>query len=51
MQSLGLLDRDLIIAQGTNIGRKGRVFVRRDEAERVLIGGQSHAFIDGELML
>ena len=51
MQSLGLLDRDLIIAQGTTIGRKGRVFIRRDEAERVLIGGQSHALIVGELML
>lgn len=51
MQSIGELERDLIIAQGTCIGRKGRVYIRRDEADRILIGGQSHILIDGELTL
>ena len=51
MQSMGELDRDLIISQGTCINRQGRVYIRRGEAERILIGGQSHVLIDGELML
>ncbi|ASJ73233.1 Trans-2,3-dihydro-3-hydroxyanthranilate isomerase [Granulosicoccus antarcticus IMCC3135] len=51
MQSIGELERDLIIAQGTSIDRQGRVYIRRGEAGRVLIGGQSHVLIDGELTL
>ena len=51
MQSIGELDRDLIISQGTCIGRQGRVYIRRGKADRVLIGGQSHVLIDGEMTL
>lgn len=51
MQSTGELDRDLIIAQGTCIGRQGRVYIHRGESNRVLIGGQSHILIDGDLSL
>lgn len=51
MHSVGELDRDLIIAQGTCIGRHGRVYIHRGEADRILIGGQSHVLIDGELTL
>ena len=45
----GRLDRDMIIAQGTCLGREGRVFVRRDtaDADRVLIGGHALIVIDG----
>lgn len=49
MWSEGRLTRDLVIAQGTCLGRTGRVFVGapRDGSGRVLIGGQSHVVIDG----
>lgn len=40
------------IAQGTCIGRLGRVFIHRDAADgRIWIGGQSHILIDGTLVL
>ena len=51
MQLMGEFDRDLIIAQGTSICRQARGCIRRGEANRVLIGGQSHVLIDGELTL
>lgn len=53
MWSEGRLNRDLVIAQGTCIGRKGRVFVRLDttQAERVLIGGHSMVVIDGTVRI
>lgn len=51
MQSIGELDRNLIISQGSCIGRQGRVYIRRGEADRVLIGGHSHVLIEGELTL
>lgn len=53
MWSDGRLDRDLVIGQGTCIGRKGRVFVRRDasDVDRVLIGGHSIIVIDGTVRI
>lgn len=53
MWSEGRLTRDLTIAQGTCLGRSGRVFVRapRDGSDRVLIGGHSHIVIDGTVTL
>ncbi len=49
----GRLNEDLIISQGTTIGRLGRVFIRPDlEIEgRVLIGGHTHILIEGSLTL
>ena len=53
MWSEGRLDRDLVIAQGTCLGRAGRVFVGapREGSDRVLIGGHSHIVIDGTVTL
>jgi len=53
LHSLGRLSSDLVIAQGTQINRDGRVYVQPDTAEdgRVLIGGQSHILIDGQVTL
>lgn len=53
MWSEGRLDRDLVIAQGTCLGRAGRVFVGAplEGSDRVLIGGHSHIVIDGTVTL
>ncbi len=53
MLSRATLQRSLVIAQGSCIGRCGRVFVTPDSAieGRVLIGGQSHILIEGTLTL
>jgi PhzF family phenazine biosynthesis protein len=47
------LPSSLTIAQGTRVGREGRVCIRRDPADatRVLIGGESRVLIDGSLTL
>ena len=49
MASEGRLSRDLTIAQGTKLGREGRVFVRRatDGSGQVLIGGESRIVVTG----
>lgn len=49
----GDLDRDLIIAQGTVIGRSGRVHIRRGstDPDRILIGGETQILIQGHLEL
>ena len=47
------LPSSLTIAQGTRIGREGRVRIRRDPSDvgRVLIGGESQILIEGTLDL
>lgn len=48
----GRLEQDLLIAQGTRIGRNGRVFVsRKNASDDILIGGQSHILIRGEVSI
>lgn len=49
----GRLREDLVIAQGTNINRHGRIFIHADPDEkgRILIGGQTHILIEGILTL
>ena len=53
LYSMGRLQRDLIIAQGTNINRHGRVYIRPDSEHPgvVRIGGQSHILIEGTVLL
>jgi len=51
MAEEGRLDRELVIAQGTVIGRFGRVYVRAEGDGRILIGGDVQVLIDGELRL
>ena len=50
MQSDGRLDRPLLVAQGTAIGRLGRVHIR-PEGEKVLIGGTANVMIEGVVRL
>ena len=52
MQGDGRLTGPITVAQGTNIGRKGRVSVRPGKAPNsILIGGQTHILIDGTVSL
>ena len=41
----------VIVAQGTCIGREGRLFIRRDDAGTVWVGGQTSILIEGTLTL
>lgn len=50
MQAEGRLDRPLTVAQGTAIGRSGRVYVR-PESPTIWIGGQTHVLIEGSVTL
>ncbi|MCR9109047.1 PhzF family phenazine biosynthesis protein [Marivita sp. XM-24bin2] len=49
----GRLIKSLLIAQGTKMGRVGRVFVGAPSlgSDRVTIGGHAHVVIDGEVFL
>ena len=51
--ALGELTEDAVIAQGTSIGRRGRVHVRPDAevAGRVRIGGDVHVLVEGTVRL
>jgi len=53
LHSLGRLTSNLVVAQGTNIDRLGRVYIQPDATQdgRVLIGGHSHVLIDGHVQL
>ena len=51
MQSQGRLASPYLAAQGTSIGRVGRVTVRPDASGTAWIGGQVHILIDGQLNL
>ena len=51
-ESRNQLPDEMVIAQGTVINRKGRVYVSRDiKNHRVLIGGHSHILIEGSVQL
>lgn len=51
MQSQGRLKSPYLAAQGTSIGRVGRVTVRPDASGTAWIGGQVHILIEGHLNL
>ncbi len=51
LQARDLLERPLVIAQGTQIGRHGRVYVEPKPDGNIAIGGQTHILIDGTVFL
>lgn len=53
MHAEGRLNGNIVIAQGTNIGRHGRVYVTPDPDVngRILIGGETRILIEGVLTL
>jgi len=46
----GLLSGPVVVAQGTAIGRTGRVYIRPD-GDRILIGGDTEILIEGTISL
>lgn len=50
MQSNGQLESAITVAQGTNINRHGRVSIK-PSGNQVLIGGDTHILIDGQVSL
>ena len=51
LQAEGRLPRSVMVAQGTNIRRHGRVSIRPVDSTNVMIGGQTHILIEGSLRL
>ena len=51
MYEAGRWQGPVIIAQGTCLGRVGRVFIRRDDTGTVWVGGQTSILIEGTLTL
>lgn len=53
LYSLGELERDIVVAQGTAIDRTGRVYIQPDPhvAGRVYIGGETNILIEGTVEL
>lgn len=51
MQGSGRLNKPYIVAQGTSIGRSGRVMVRPGQDDVVWVGGQVHIVIEGHVSI
>lgn len=51
LQTEGRLQQAVTVAQGTSIGRHGRVAIEPLDRHNVSIGGQTHILIDGEISL
>jgi PhzF family phenazine biosynthesis protein len=45
----GVIEEDYIAAQGTCLGRDGRIHLTRDMAGRVWVGGNTHTQVEGRL--
>ena len=50
LREAGLLEEPLTISQGTSIGRHGRVYISPSD-DRILIGGDTHILIEGNVTL
>ncbi len=53
MSAEGRFNSDLVVAQGTRINRRGRIYIKPDPDNhgRVFIGGETHILIEGTLTL
>jgi predicted PhzF superfamily epimerase YddE/YHI9 len=47
----GHAPRSYVAAQGTCIGREGRVYIEQDDSGQVWVGGDSVTFVDGSVLL
>ena len=47
----GVAERDYVAAQGTRLGRQGRIHLGRDAAGQVWVGGETRTHVTGELQL
>ncbi len=51
LQVEGRLQKAICIAQGTRIGRHGRVFIDALDQQNVCVGGQTHILVEGNVLL
>lgn len=45
----GVVKQDYIAAQGTRLGRNGRIYLTRDNAGQIWVGGETHTHVEGRL--
>jgi PhzF family phenazine biosynthesis protein len=45
----GVAERDYVAAQGTRLGRNGRIYVNRDGAGQIWVGGETYMHVEGRL--
>lgn len=45
----GVVDDDYVAAQGTRLGRHGRIHLTRDEAGQIWVGGKTRTNVEGRL--
>lgn len=46
----GVVKEDYVAAQGTCLGRKGRVYLHRGSGGQIWVGGQTHTHVEGRLL-
>ncbi|WP_268812417.1 PhzF family phenazine biosynthesis protein [Sphingobium yanoikuyae] len=45
----GVAERNYVAAQGTCIGRSGRIYLTRDDADQIWVGGETRTYVEGRL--
>ncbi len=45
----GIVAEDYVVAQGTRLGRRGRVYLTRDDAGQIWVGGETRTHVEGRL--
>lgn len=45
----GVVDEDYVAAQGTYLGRHGRIYLTRDDAGQIWVGGETRTHVEGRL--
>lgn len=46
----GVTKGDYVVAQGTRLGRHGRVYLHRDRSGQIWVGGQTQTHVEGRLL-
>ncbi|MGV2068524.1 PhzF family phenazine biosynthesis protein [Agrobacterium sp. 22-226-1] len=45
----GVVGEDYVAAQGTRLGRHGRIYLTRDDAGQIWVGGETRTHVEGQL--
>jgi PhzF family phenazine biosynthesis protein len=45
----GIVTEDYVAAQGTRLGRRGRIYLTRDDAGQIWVGGEAYTHVEGRL--
>jgi PhzF family phenazine biosynthesis protein len=46
----GVVAEDYVAAQGTRLGRDGRIYLTRDDGGQIWVGGETHTHVEGRLL-